>query len=627
MRLKKVKINKYKSFSSEQTSSIERNITVLVGKNESGKTCFLEAVAKSNYFDIDDSKFEFDDTLDFPRKELIDFQKSDKNIEVVSCTYEIGEELLRQINSELGEGVLQVSEFSYAVRYKGLSSFKGLNVDEKKFLSNLLNRYKIDSKLLVELKEIDTVKSFLEYYNGVGEKIEILKQIYTKIKEDIIDKAYDWDNLVSGYIAKQVLKPNIPKFWYFDEYYSLPSRIDFNKLNNEELNQEELKISKALIQLSGIDEDRLLETDNFEEFIAQLEATSNNITDKIFKYWTTNKDLEIEFKIDSREANQKVLDIRVKNTKHRVTLPFGNRSKGFQWFFSFFVWFSKIQGEDKNYILLLDEPGLNLHASAQKDLLTFIENLSNEYQIIYTTHSPFMIDSNHLERVRTIYDSDEGSGISEAIQEKDPDTLFPLQAALGYDIAQNLFISQNNLLVEGPSDLIYLTIVSNILKEKNKSGLKDEVTIVPVGGMDKVSTFISLLRGSKLNIVCLLDSTSQKGKQKLDNLIKQNIVKKNKIRFFHEFCDKSKADIEDLFLNKEYLELYNASSPNEAIKIEDLENDKPILIQINQILGRERFNHYKPATILLQKESKNAFFSKETLGRFDQLFNELNTLF
>lgn len=85
------------------------------------------------------------------------------------------------------------------------------------------------------------------------------------------------------------------------------------------------------------------------------------------------------------------LNIRIYNTKHRVTLPLKNRSKGFLWFFSFLVWFSKIQGKkDTNYILLLDEPGLSLHASAQNDLLRFIEEkLAPEYQVLYTTHSPF----------------------------------------------------------------------------------------------------------------------------------------------------------------------------------------------------------------------------------------------
>lgn len=93
---------------------------------------------------------------------------------------------------------------------------------------------------------------------------------------------------------------------------------------------------------------------------------------------------------------------------------------------------------------------------AQGNLLTFLEELSENYQIIYTTHSPFMIYSNHLDRVYTIYETKDGSIISDSVQQKDANTLFPLQAALGYTIAQNLFVNKNNLVVEGISDLVYL---------------------------------------------------------------------------------------------------------------------------------------------------------------------------
>ena len=144
----------------------------------------------------------------------------------------------------------------------------------------------------------------------------------------------------------------------------------------------------------------------------------------MFKYWKTNSNLNIVFDIDKKEKTDNrgthlvdhILDIRVRNKG--VSLPLKNRSKGFNWFFSFLVWFKKIQEDQSSkYILLLDEPGLNLHASAQKDLLGFIEDLSNDYQIIYTTHSPFMIPPTHLDRVRTVLETEKGSVISNSIQE------------------------------------------------------------------------------------------------------------------------------------------------------------------------------------------------------------------
>ena len=447
--------------------------------------------------------------------------------------------------------------------------------------------------------------------------------------------------MIDGYLYKQYLAPNLPRFWYFDEYHELPSRVSISAIKNNavtaEFSQQQLDTAKALFELAVIDIEALDDATNFESFIAELEATSNEITDKILEYWSTNNNLEIEFKIDSIHHNnqhhEKILDIRVKNKRHRITLPLKNRSKGFNWFFSFIVWFSKIQDEkNKNFILLLDEPGLNLHASAQSDLLRFIDDLSDDYQIVYTTHSPFMIPPNALNRVRTIYDDTAGTVVSDAIQEKDPDTLFPLQAALGYDIAQNLFVSKSNLLVEGPADLLYLTHMSEMLKANSREGLKDGLTIVPVGGLDKVVSFVSLLRGSKLKTACLLDSfNNAKGAQRLEELIKMQIIKENHVRFFDEFTgdDKVKADIEDLFTQEEYLALYHAAFPDEkTISPNDLDAKKiTILEQIKVATKGKRFNHYMPAQQLISGGYPMTFYSEQTLDNFENMFSEMNKLF
>ena len=300
----------------------------------------------------------------------------------------------------------------------------------------------------------------------------------------------------------------------------------------------------------------------YETFLLYENGDIRKPIDEIFKYWDTNKNLEIEFDIEpiSSNNNEHILNIRVRNTDKRVSLPLNKRSKGFNWFFSFLVWFKKIQ-EDRNsqYILLLDEPGLNLHAMAQGNLLTFLEELSKNYQIIYTTHSPFMIDSNHLDRVYTIYETKDGSIISDSVQQKDANTLFPLQAALGYSIAQNLFVNKNNLVVEGISDLAYLNYMSSLLKENNKEGLNEDIVIVPIGGADKVSAFISLMRGNDLNIVCLLDNfTKQKPKANIENLAKVKIIKQENLKFYSDFVDNLNiANIEDIFSVKEYLNLFN----------------------------------------------------------------------
>jgi hypothetical protein len=252
-------------------------------------------------------------------------------------------------------------------------------------------------------------------------------------------------------------------------------------------------------------------------------------------------------------------------------------------------------------ILLLDEPGLNLHAEAQKDLLRYIdEKLTPKYQVIYTTHSPFMIDSTKLHEIRTAYDSNEtkvGTSISNAIEEKDKGTLFPLQAALGYNLAQNLYISENNLLV---------------------------------GGLDKVATFISLLRGNNLNIVCVLDTfIDQKGQTRIRDLVFDKIIKESNVLFFHEFTGPIKpAELEDMFEKREYLEWFNSEYKKdyEQIDIKKLSTDKSIIPQINKIIHQDRFNHYRIARYLSQNISTIHDWEKSTISRFEKLFITVNKL-
>ena len=115
------------------------------------------------------------------------------------------------------------------------------------------------------------------------------------------------------------------------------------------------------------------------------------------------------------------------------------------------------------------------------------------------------------------------------------------------------FLVLGLLLVEGVSDLVILTAMSSLLEAEKREGLRNDITIVPTGGLEKVATFISLLRGSQLEIACLLDSyTDPAGKAKMENLIADKIIQKNKIHFFDEFLEThDKADLEDLFVKQD----------------------------------------------------------------------------
>lgn len=630
MLLKKVTIHKYKSFLTEQTYEVESQITRIVGKNESGKTALLEALAKSNYFE-DNTEFKFSKDLDYPRGELTKVRN--ENPAAITCEYELSDEDIQKIEDDFESGIIQKQIFSVTSYYDNTRTTTGVSVDFSVFKDWLIKTFGVGDQGKEFINEAD---SFSNLEDTVTENSTLpgMKEIETEL-EKIKDASGGCKNSLEGYIYRTFISPAIPKLWYFSDYFSLPCRINLNDFATGKptgsLSSEEYKIAKALFELSGLQIDDIQSESNFETFKAQLEATSNSITDDMFEYWTTNQNLEIRFDIEHAANNVRYLNIRIYNSKHRVTLPLKNRSKGFLWFFSFLVWFSKIQG-DKNskYILLLDEPGLSLHASAQNDLLRFIdEKLAPEYQVIYTTHSPFMIDSLKLNEVRTVYDTQDpkiGSVVSDAVEEKDSDTLFPLQAALGYTIAQNLYVSPRNLLVEGISDLVYLNHFSTILKDMGKEGLSDDITIVPVGGADKIATFISLMRGNELSTVCLLDTfTNQSAEVRLKRMVEQKIIADKKILYYHSVIGQTFADIEDLFSKNEYLELYNGAFST-SIKITNLDVDKPIMSQLKRINGNKSFNHYSPANYMA-KNIGTLTFSTETIKHFEKLFALVNSKF
>ena len=630
MLLKKVTIHKYKSFLTEQKFTVEDQITRIVGKNESGKTALLEAIAKSNYFE-DNAEFRFDKDLDYPRGELIKVRNS--NPEVITCEYELSDENIKIIEDAFAVGIVSQSSFSETYYYNNTSETTGISVSFDVFKTWLITSFDVgdQGKELINQADSFTVLESTVSANLNLPGMEKIKKEIDKIKS----KAKDWEDPLEEYIYKTYIEPHIPKLWYFSDYFSLPYRINLNEFANGNqsgsLSQEEYKIAKALFELSGLQISEIQSEENFEAFKAQLEATSNAITDDMFEYWSTNQNLAIRFEIEHAPNNVRYLNIRIYNSKHRVTLPLKNRSKGFLWFFSFLVWFSKIQGDKKKkYILLLDEPGLSLHASAQHDLLRFIdEKLAPEYQVIYTTHSPFMIDSLKLNEVRTVYDTQNpkvGSVVSDAVEEKDSDTLFPLQAALGYTIAQNLYVSPKNLLVEGISDLVYLNHFSAILKENGREGLADDITIVPVGGADKIATFISLMRGNELSTVCVLDTfTDQKAEAHLKRMIEEKIIADKKIIFYHTILNQDFADIEDLFSKEEYLRLYNGAF-GKSIQITELDAQKPIMLQLKRKNDNKPFNHYSPANHMA-KNIGTITFSNETLDRFEKLFKLVNNKF
>jgi hypothetical protein len=328
------------------------------------------------------------------------------------------------------------------------------------------------------------------------------------------------------------------------------------------------------LEYAGTSVDELLSATKLEELNAKCEGASNEITDEIFDFWTQNDALSVKIDIGEGRPEDKppfnsgtVVKIRIHNANHRVSVPLSERSAGFIWFFSFLAQFKQLQKVAGNAVILLDEPGLTLHGKAQADLLRYIEErLLPDHQVIYTTHSPFMVPSERLSDVLIVEDvvkyDDRRRAIVEGTKVRDDvllvgkDTLFPLQGALGYDMTQSLFVGKNTLLVEGPSDILYLQALSSALQQRGRTSLNPRWTLCPSGGIDKIASFASLFGANRLNMAVVCDVT--KGdKAKIERLRQHQLLKADQVFTIAEFTGQEESDIEDLFPPAKYAELLN----------------------------------------------------------------------
>ena len=373
-------------------------------------------------------------------------------------------------------------------------------------------------------------------------------------------------------IVDDYLERFIPRFVYFDEYSTMPGRISIQDLRERRDGNGRLdnadRTFLALLSVPGAELEDFENQTNYEHLKAELESAAIGISDEIFEFWQQNRHLRVECDLSAANPDDPpplnsgtILHVRIWNNRHRVSVPFDERSRGFVWFFSFLAYFSQLEDEEEaDLVLLLDEPGLNLHAMAQRDFLRFIaERLAPKHQVVYSTHSPFMINLAALDCVRTVQDTDDaGTAISDDVLSNDPETVFPLQAALGYQMAQTLFLAPHCLMVNGASDLIYLQVLGDIVASRNRTPLDPRWVVIPVGGADNVPTFISLLGESYVNVAVLMDTTPT-NKEHIEHLTEDGVTRRlNPIRWV-KVAKVRDADIEDLFDPSFYLKLVNDS--------------------------------------------------------------------
>jgi hypothetical protein len=351
------------------------------------------------------------------------------------------------------------------------------------------------------------------------------------------------------------------------------------------------------------------------------------VTGELRRLWK-DRQLKVRFSPDAQHLDTFIAD---PNSLYDVEVNLDERSRGLKWFFSFYITFSADTsngGSADNAILLLDEPGLYLHALSQADLLRhFADDFKN--QIIYTTHSPFMVPTENLDAIRTVnIAQDAGTTVTDT-PTGDSRTLFPLQMALGFSLSQSLFVGSDNLIVEGVTDYWMLSSVSEYLHGVGKTGLPRTLIITPAGGAQKVGYMVALLTSERLRVLVLLDEEKQ-ARGTRDELVRAKLIRDDGVLFvssgFPGNTKPSEADMEDL-IDPTVFEALVRESYEVELKGKELALNASIPRIVKRYeaafaaVGLEFFKT-RPARLFLSRMSKdpNKVMSGAALDRFETLF-------
>jgi ABC-type cobalamin/Fe3+-siderophores transport system ATPase subunit len=690
MKLFEIRVREFKSIWDSGPLRVDRATTCLVGKNEAGKTALLEAMYRLNPIIAGDGNF--DDTDDYPRSMVEDYSQEVESgrrhpATVITATFQLEPSELNAIALQLGESALTRPEVTLSKGYKKAGDGRcelqvSVPLSEAAIVQYLVESFQVPQPLSAVASKMTKLAQLSIYLNETSKRQEQELKTAIAAANQLTDaaeraaalefaKALAESEQAKALRARLVelmahknlglhvwhtyLEPGFPKFLYFDEYYQMEGRDNIQALQ-ERQERGELKPSDypllGLLDLARLNLDQLLNTTRTQGLKNKLQGASNHLSGKILRYWSQNKHLRMHFDVRPALPNdppgmQEGTNIwgEVFDSKHLTSTGLHSRSTGFVWFFSFLSWYSAQKKQDQPLVLLLDEPGLSLHAKAQDDLLRYFEAEiagNPRHQLIYTTHSPFMVDPAHFERVRIIQDksidsdtdvsgAENGTKVITNLLEAGEDSLLPLQGALGYELHQGLFIGPNCLVVEGVPDLLYIQVISSVLHASARTGLDSRWTITPVGGAKKVPTFAALIGVQRgLRVATLIDF--QKSNQPMiENLCKKMLLEKTHVLTFADFTGTKEADVEDMFGDDFYLDLVNAEYAC-RLSSHDVNGGSPrIRARLAARFARHPlpngapFDPYRPARLLSEKVAELPI-PDEALDRFEAAFKQLNAL-
>jgi len=585
MKLKSFQIRNYKSIidSGECRLSDIDNILVLAGQNESGKSAILQAL------------------YDYERGELLEncertLDGDDFEYPTIQCTYTIEdtedivgnvyEEL--QISDDITKSIKSFKEISFVRKFSSRSESELIFNDE------LLQKLEVfNEKAKLSDNDIDNSKDKSEPTESVPEK--------GVAEVDISELA-------------QKIWAYTPKIIFFDDFCDLlPDNILVSALVNEDSKTNGYKAVKNVEKLLEAD---FTQYDNLSDAVraSQQEKYNSTLTADFNTRWNQKifEDNKVEIAIHYNQGGakgQSYLNFFILTKEGEYLTP-KQRSKGLLWFLSFYLQLTAESKATDDLIILFDEPGLYLHSKAQWDIKKLFEELAEKDQIIYTTHSPYLIDTDKLNRLRLIINSKvHGTTIEKITTKKvknQKDALKPIIDAIGLEVAHDFScMDKNNVILEGISDYYYFTSMKKLLNNQ------DDFGFLPSMGAANVHLLMELCIGWGLKWLIIFDE-GRASKTAFTKIKKHFFEENDDMAKKNIYCIEGAEDIEDVFTLGD-LRLVDSSIQNtDCIKHSQL---------VGEYGGKELFarmfnEKVNKGDITLDKLSKTAKDKYEIIFKF-----------
>jgi predicted ATP-dependent endonuclease of OLD family len=414
---------------------------------------------------------------------------------------------------------LEDARLQWEASYRELTDLQDYidNLQSQKEIKGI--KVKLD---MVNTKHIENDKKLSKVRKKADFRLAVVSRIIKGAEASEAEEMVEKDmNKQAGYYAESELADtaykHIPVFELFEDFSSLlPNRIDLEDIFNLNNTAEGYKAARNFLVVSG------LQATFFEERSSRIlkqkiEKLNNEISLNFQDYWrqSLGKDnkIKIHFELEHYDhtyedkMGKPYLEFWIKDEQERLYPK--QRSRGVRWFLSFYLELkaNAIENSEQPRVFLIDEPGLSLHARAQEDVLSVFEDIKEDIQIIYSTHSPHLININKLYRLLAVQRAIEDDMMSETVifdprslNEASTDTLSPIYTLMGTKLSDHQFVKKkNNVIVEDTPTYYYLSTMIDL------AGYDREIYFLPATDVNNVPTLVNILMGWKLDFVVLLD--------------------------------------------------------------------------------------------------------------------------